>query len=66
VYVLSFFNVERELALSFGFTFHVVQIALNVVLGGLALSREGETFSHLVRSAQSLVTRAEKPIAPSA
>jgi uncharacterized protein (TIRG00374 family) len=66
VYVLGFFSVPRELALSFGLTFHVLQIALTVLLGGLALAREGETFSHLARSAQALVTRTEKPAAPAA
>jgi hypothetical protein len=66
VYVLGFFGVPREQALSFGLTYHLGQIGLTAILGGLALAREGETFAHLVRSAQSLVTRVEKPAAPPA
>ena len=66
VYVLAFFDVPREQALSFGLTLHLLQIALTAVLGGLALAREGETVAHLVRSAQALVTRAERPAAPPA
>lgn len=66
VYVLSFFDVPREQALSFGLTFHILQIALTAMLGGLALAREGETVAHLARAAQALVTRAEKPAAPPA
>jgi uncharacterized protein (TIRG00374 family) len=64
VYVLGFFGVAREPALSFGLTFHLTQIALIAVLGGLALAREGETLAHLARSAQNLLGRAERPAAP--
>jgi len=66
VYVLGFFLVPRELALSFGLTLHLSQIALTALLGGTALAREGETLIHLARSAQTLVARAEKPVAPAA
>jgi uncharacterized protein (TIRG00374 family) len=66
VYVLSMFAVERELALSFGLTFHISQFVLTAIMGGLALAREGETFGHLARSAQALVTRTEKPATPTA
>jgi uncharacterized protein (TIRG00374 family) len=59
VQILAVFAVDQNRALSFGLIFHALQIALTVLLGGLALAREGETLAHLVRSAQSLVARAE-------
>jgi uncharacterized protein (TIRG00374 family) len=64
VSILSVFAVDHNRALSFGLVYHVQQIALIMVLGGLALAREGETLAHLARSAQSLVTRARPASAP--
>jgi len=55
VAALSVYGVDNSLALSFALVFHVTYFALTTTLGGLALSREGETLSHLARSAQSLL-----------
>jgi uncharacterized protein (TIRG00374 family) len=64
VQVLAVFGVDQNRALSFGLVHHVMQIALIMVLGGLALAREGETVAHLARAAQSLVTRPRPVAAP--
>jgi uncharacterized protein (TIRG00374 family) len=58
VQVLAVFGVDQNRALSFGLVHHLMQIALVMMLGGLALAREGETVAHLARAAQSVVTRA--------
>ncbi len=52
----SIFGVDKSLALSFALVLHAVNFVLAIVLGGLALAREGETLAHLARAAQSLVT----------
>lgn len=57
VAILAVFGVDNNRALSFGLIFHAQQIALTMILGGLALAREGETLAHLVRSARTLVRR---------
>jgi uncharacterized protein (TIRG00374 family) len=64
VKVLAVFAVDQNRALSFGLVHHLMQIALIMVLGGLALAREGETVAHLARAAQSLVMRARPANAP--
>lgn len=58
--ILAVFAVENSRALSFGLIFHAQQLVLTTVLGSLALGREGETISHLARSAQALLNRADK------
>jgi uncharacterized protein (TIRG00374 family) len=66
VQILAVFGVDQNRALSFGLIFHLQQIALIMVLGGLALAREGETLAHLARSAQAVVARAKpagRPVA---
>lgn len=64
VAILLVFAVDNSRALSFGLSFHFQQIALTSLLGSLALGREGETFSHLARSAQALLGRADKTPPP--
>ncbi len=51
---LNFFGVDHNIALSFGLTLHAVGFLLAIILGGLALAREGETLAHLAGAAQSL------------
>jgi uncharacterized protein (TIRG00374 family) len=53
---LSVFGITGGVALSFALVFHLLNIGLTGVLGGLALAGEGETLGHLARAAQSLVT----------
>jgi glycosyltransferase 2 family protein len=53
---LSIFGVDKSLALSYGLALHAANVVLAIVLGGLALAREGETLAHLARAAQSLVS----------
>jgi uncharacterized protein (TIRG00374 family) len=53
---LAVFGVSESVGLSFALVFHLLHLALTGVLGGLALSGEGETIGHLARAAQSLVS----------
>ncbi|MCC6191957.1 MAG: flippase-like domain-containing protein [Anaerolineales bacterium] len=55
VTVLAVFGIDNNRALSFGLIFHAQQIVLTMILGGLALAREGETLAHLARSARAFV-----------
>lgn len=63
------FGVDNSLALSYGLVLHAANVLLSIVLGGLALAREGETLAHLVRSARTLLSSSRhsdtpKPVAP--
>jgi uncharacterized protein (TIRG00374 family) len=60
VQILAVFSVERNLALSFALVFHASQFALVTVLGSLALAGEGETLSHLIHSAQALLSNSSR------
>ncbi len=67
VQALSLFAVEHNTALGYALVWHAVQIGLALVLGGLALSSEGESVAHLARAAQSLLSRArdsDDPVGP--
>ena len=64
VQALALFAVEHNTALSFALMFHAVQIGLALVLGGLALSSEGESIAHLAQAAQSLLSRGSAPEDP--
>jgi uncharacterized protein (TIRG00374 family) len=66
---LAIFGVDNSLALSFGLVLHAISFLLAIILGGLALTREGETLTQLARSAQALITRtppseAPEPVSP--
>jgi uncharacterized protein (TIRG00374 family) len=65
VQILAVFSVEHNLALSFALVLHASQIALITVLGSLALAREGETLSHLIHSAQALLSNSSRPLTSS-
>jgi hypothetical protein len=60
VAILAVFGVEHNLALSFALVYHASQIALITVLGSLALASEGETLSHLIHSAQALLSNTSR------
>jgi uncharacterized protein (TIRG00374 family) len=53
---LTVFQTDRTLAVSYAVLFHLVTFALTSTLGFLALSREGETLTHLAQAAQSLIS----------
>jgi hypothetical protein len=59
VKALGVFGIANSVAFSFAIVFHLLHIVLTSVLGGWALSREGETIAHLVQSAQSLLSGGE-------
>jgi hypothetical protein len=62
---LSVFDVDPSRALSYALAFHLTHLGVTSVLGGLALTREGETLGHLAQAAQDLL-RAEKKAEPMA
>jgi uncharacterized protein (TIRG00374 family) len=57
---LAIFKVDKSVALSFGLVLHAVNFLLAVGLGGIALAREGETVTHLARSAQALLASSRR------
>jgi uncharacterized protein (TIRG00374 family) len=64
VKTLFYFGVASSLALSYGLVLHAINIMLAIVLGGLALAREGETLGHLAHAAQSLVSSSQPAETP--
>ena len=65
---LQIFHVDNNVALSFALTLHAISFLSAVIMGGLALAREGETLAHLAGAAQSLFTGSQpaKSLKPSA
>jgi uncharacterized protein (TIRG00374 family) len=57
VAALSFLGYSREVALGVVVAAHLVQYSLTVVLGAIALSREGRSLGDLARAARGLVLR---------
>jgi hypothetical protein len=64
VAALSVFGLDRSVALPYAIVFHIVNFSLTSLLGVIALGREGETISHLAQSAQSLLSREDRPTVP--
>jgi glycosyltransferase 2 family protein len=66
VAALSVFKVNSSLALSYALVYHLIFFGLTSVIGAVALAREGESLTHLVRMAQTLLggepTPAEIPV----
>lgn len=54
---LKTFNIEGSAALSYALMFHAVNFGVTNLLGFIALSREGETLTHLAQAAQNLMGR---------
>jgi len=57
VTALTFLGYTREVALGVSLAGHAVQYSLTVVLGSIALSREGRSIGDLARAARRLVAR---------
>jgi uncharacterized protein (TIRG00374 family) len=61
---LSAFDVERSAALTYAVTYHALHFGLTTAIGMIALSREGESLSHLAQAARGLRNAAEREAAP--
>jgi uncharacterized protein (TIRG00374 family) len=66
VAALGAFHVESSVALSYAVLLHALNFGLTCALGAAALSREGESLTHLAQAAQSLLSRAGREAGPPA
>jgi glycosyltransferase 2 family protein len=55
VKALGVFGIVGGVAISFAVVFHLLQLGLTSLLGGLALSGEGQTIAQVARAAQALL-----------
>jgi len=61
VAALSVFQVDSSLAMTYALAYHLVFFGLTSGLGAVALAREGESLTHLVRAAQELLGAEKAP-----
>jgi hypothetical protein len=66
VAALAAFGVEGSVALAYALVFHALNFGLTSLIGAAALAYDGESLSHLARSAQAILTGASREAAPSA